>query len=159
VDSTPNFFFTDRVRAFFSLHAILTYVVRASRRPGQVAASCLPTQVFAPVAAQPRPRSSPSSFASVRLPSVLLRGKVPAREGPSPFPRCGRVCRPDVAAYGGHARQLEGGRARQGGRTGVEKSRGVGAWGTESDVEGQNCRCKVVGRFAYMQSLNLYLQS
>jgi len=59
-----------------------------------------------------------------------------------------------VAAYA----QLEGGRARQGGRTGVEKSRG-GDGGTESDVEGRNCRCKVVGRFAYMQSLDLYLQS
>jgi len=57
------------------------------------------------------------------------------------------------------ARDREGGRARQGGRMGVEKSRGVGGEGTESDVEGRNCRCKVVGRFAYMQSLNLYLQS
>ena len=43
---------------FFPLRAILTYVVRASRRPGQVAVSCHPAQVFAPVAAQPRPHSS-----------------------------------------------------------------------------------------------------
>jgi hypothetical protein len=114
------FFFTDRARAFFSLYAILTYVVRASRRPAQV---------FAPIVAQPRPRSSPSSFASVR----------------------GR--RPRAAAGGRRARAAR----RADGRR--EIARGGGGGGTESDVEDRNCRCKVVEMFAYMQSLNLYLQS
>jgi len=102
-----NFFFTDRARAFFSLHAILTYVVRASRRPGQVAASWRPAQAAFIV----RVSSAPST-------SVLLRGKIPAREGPPPFTCRGRVRRPDVAGYvvvrgreGGHARGREGGRA------------------------------------------------
>jgi len=86
--------------------------------------------------------------------------------------------RDTLAAEGSFARKLEGGRTRQlegrraraaaGGRAGAagrEDGRreiawgGVGAGGTESDVEGQNYRCKVVGRFAYIQSLNLYLQS
>jgi len=95
--SPLNFFFTDRARAFFSLRAILTYVVRASHRP---------TQVFAPVAAQPRPRSSFVAVvvrvSSAPSTSVLLRGKVPAREGPPPFPRA-------VGRAG--ARGREGGRA------------------------------------------------
>ena len=80
----PIFFFTDRARAFFSLRAILTYVVRASRRPGQVAAQPRPRSSF--VAVVVRVSSAPST-------SVLLRGKVPTREGPPPFPRRGRVRR------------------------------------------------------------------
>jgi len=130
VDPTLEFFFTDRARAFFSLRAILTYVVRASRRPGQVGASRRPTQV-------------------------------PARESPPPFPRRGRVRRRSWMRANLRGRAAASSvRRREDTRTAqmasrlpennlVEKSRGVeGCGGTESDVEGRNCKCKVVGRFA-----------
>jgi len=84
----PNFFFTDAPVRFFSLRAILTYVVRASRRqlppkPG-LRASRRTAQAAFVVRRRRRSR---------RFGSVLLRGKVPAREGPPPFPRRGRVRR------------------------------------------------------------------
>ena len=92
--------------------------LRTSRRPAQAA--------FV-VCRRRRSRQ----FGSVHL-------RPPSREGPLPFPRRGRVCPPDVAAYvvvrgrvrvSVGARGREGGRARQGGRTDVEKSRGVGSRG------------------------------
>ena len=128
----PPIFFHRSHPHVFSLRAILTYVVRASRRPGQVAASCRPAQVFAPVAAQPKPRSS---FVAVVVRARQLEGR--------------------------RAHATAAGRARAAGRADGRReiARGGEARGTESDVEGRNCRCKVVGRFAYMQSLNLYLQS
>jgi len=80
VNPTPEFFFTDRARAFFSLRAILTYVVRAGRRPGQVTAAA---------------------------------GGTAGTRG----------------SWRAGARGREGGRAWQGGRTDVEKLRGVGGRG------------------------------
>jgi len=78
-----------------------------------------------PVAAQPRSsRQSPPSPGRVRrsrqFGSVHLRP--PPREGP-------REGRSTSVPAPWHAQQLEGGRAWQGGRTGVEKSRGVGGDG------------------------------
>ena len=91
----PNFFSPIAPARFF-LRAILMYIVRASRRPGQVATSCRPAQAafvvrrrrrsrqFGSVHLCPPPREGPRKGRSTSVPTPWPRTSsfVDARESP-----------------------------------------------------------------------------